>query len=216
MARFFTTPTIDTARIGKGIARTAGGARKGALDVGVFLPLGVFSAARDEVAGFDLKEARRLIGSLVGRGETRMSELGHVAQRGRTRVMRPVWRARNEGLRSVDEARARARLAGQDAEEATDSAKKRVTSATRRAEQKTSAAAASRGPTLSRVGAPRSARDLPITGYASLTADEVADRLGGLSQTDLAMIYKYEKAHDGRVTVLAAVEAKMIDLPIPT
>ena len=58
--------------------------------------------------------------------------------------------------------------------------------------------------------------DLPLVGYGALLADEVLIRLKGLTQSELAQIYKYERAHDNRTTVLEAVEARLVDLPLPT
>ena len=68
------------------------------------------------------------------------------------------------------------------------------------------------------VGAPEPARpeELPLIGYDALVAEEIVARLKGLTQSELAQIYKYEKAHDDRTTVLEAVEARLIDLPLPT
>ncbi len=45
--------------------------------------------------------------------------------------------------------------------------------------------------------------DLPIQGYDDLTAAEIADRLTGLSQIDLAKIDAYERKNDNRTTVLS-------------
>ncbi len=60
------------------------------------------------------------------------------------------------------------------------------------------------------------AKDLPIPNYGSLTAAEITGKLAGLTQTDLAKVYKYEQSHDNRRTVLDAIEGKLIELPIPT
>lgn len=58
--------------------------------------------------------------------------------------------------------------------------------------------------------------DLPIAGYTSLSAAEIPDRLAGLTQTDLAALFAYEKAHDSRTDVLEVIEGRMVDLPLPT
>jgi hypothetical protein len=57
---------------------------------------------------------------------------------------------------------------------------------------------------------------LPISGYDDKTVDEIVSKLDGLTNAELAKIYKYESANDNRTTVLHACESKMIDLPIPT
>jgi hypothetical protein len=54
---------------------------------------------------------------------------------------------------------------------------------------------------------------VPINGYDDLTAAEIVDRLRGLSQADLAAVERYERAHDGRSTVLGRIEALRGDEP---
>lgn len=78
------------------------------------------------------------------------------------------------------------------------------------------AASAAVAPKLPRVAAPKSASGLPISGYNSLTASDIVSRLQGLTQTDLARVYKYEQANEDRSTILEAIDSKLIDLPIPT
>ena len=101
------------------------------------------------------------------------------------------------------------RRRGNDAQE---SARSTVKKTAKRA-QAVSAAVA---PRLPRVAAPKSASDLPISGYNSLTAADIVSRLQGLTQTDLARVYKYEQANENRSTILEAIDSKLIDLPIPT
>lgn len=66
-----------------------------------------------------------------------------------------------------------------------------------------------------RVTIPDDPRGLPIKSYDSLGVDEIGDRLDGLTQTDLARLYGYERAHQDRSTVVDAIEARILDLPIP-
>jgi hypothetical protein len=66
-----------------------------------------------------------------------------------------------------------------------------------------------------RVATP-SQSDLAIARYDSLAVDEITGRLEGLTNTELAKIYKYEAANEGRSTVLSAIDSKMSDLPIAT
>ncbi|HEU4480967.1 MAG TPA: hypothetical protein VFS18_03705, partial [Actinomycetota bacterium] len=63
---------------------------------------------------------------------------------------------------------------------------------------------------------PVATNDLPLIGYDSLVAEEIVKRLDGLTQTELAVLYKYERAHDSRSTVLEAIDGKMVELPLPT
>ncbi|MGH2753430.1 MAG: hypothetical protein ACRDLB_03270 [Actinomycetota bacterium] len=81
------------------------------------------------------------------------------------------------------------------------------------------ARAGTRGPALGKLvsgSEPQRPEDLPIVGYDSLLAEEILVRLKGLTQSELAQVYKYERAHDNRTTILEAVEARLIDLPLPT
>jgi ferritin-like metal-binding protein YciE len=56
-------------------------------------------------------------------------------------------------------------------------------------------------------GATAKEEDLPIPGYDSLTADEIASRLSGLSQGDLIKVAAYERAHESRQTVLERIDS---------
>jgi hypothetical protein len=85
-----------------------------------------------------------------------------------------------------------------------------------RSTSKAAAASSAIAPKLPRVAAPRKASELPITGYGSLTAGEISTRLRGLTQTELAKVYKYEQAHEDRNTILDAIERRFVELPIPT
>jgi len=57
------------------------------------------------------------------------------------------------------------------------------------------------------------AAEAPIAGYDDLNATELVQRLGGLSQEQLAAVAAYERAHDARSTVLERVEALTEDQP---
>ena len=62
---------------------------------------------------------------------------------------------------------------------------------------------------------PADARDLPITGYSKLKVTDIRQRLDGLTQTQLASLYRFEKANQGRSGVLKALDKKMVRLPLP-
>jgi ferritin-like metal-binding protein YciE len=51
------------------------------------------------------------------------------------------------------------------------------------------------------------ADELPISGYDTLTADDIAGKLAGLSQRDLAKVDAYERANGDRSTVRARIDA---------
>ena len=55
--------------------------------------------------------------------------------------------------------------------------------------------------------------DLAITGYGDLTAEEIIERLPGLSQVDLAKIDAYERKNHNRSTVLHRVDSLRGDEP---
>lgn len=48
--------------------------------------------------------------------------------------------------------------------------------------------------------------DLPIAGYDDLRADEVIDRLNGLSDTDLGKVHAYERRTKNRKTIQDKIE----------
>ncbi|MET8944011.1 hypothetical protein ABZX30_10570 [Streptomyces sp. NPDC004542] len=56
------------------------------------------------------------------------------------------------------------------------------------------------------LGAVRSEEDLPIHGFSQLSTDQIHQRLGTLSQSDLTVIEAYERTHARRKGVLDAVE----------
>ena len=161
--------------------------RERALELGVYLPLGAYSAVRDEIVDLDPKRVRKLYDGLVDRGQNRIDD----AQK--------VLKTRTRGIRR----------------QAKDTAGD-VASTTRKATKKASTAANNIAPKLPRVAAPKTASELPIQSYNSLTASEITSRLKGLTQTELAKVYKFEKAHEDRATILEAIDSKLIVLPITT
>jgi hypothetical protein len=62
---------------------------------------------------------------------------------------------------------------------------------------------------------PADARSLPIAGYTKLSVAKITERLDGLTQTDLAALYRFEKANSGRAGVLKALDKRMVQLPLP-
>jgi hypothetical protein len=165
--------------------------RTRALEIGIYLPLGAYSKVRDQITDLDAAGLRKLYSDLVGRGQQRMQPMERAVRRRSARVERRVQESAGT-------------VASRTRREATKTA--------RRAE----AAASATAPKMPRVAAPTDASKLPIGRYDSLTADEIAQRTRGLTQTDLAKVYKYEKANQNRATVLEMIESKFIDLPIPT
>ena len=161
-------------------------AARRALEWSVYLPLGAYARVRDELADLDARQIRALYGDLVGRGQRRLEPFERAARRRAGRAGDEARAAAQRARRRADRSRARARTATADV-----------------------------APKLPRVGAPKRASDLPIKSYGSLTADEIVSRLRGLTQADLARVYKYEKAHQNRSTILDAIDSKLTPLPIP-
>lgn len=162
-------------------------ARDTALEMGVYAPLGVYAKVRDEIKDLDGRKLRRTYRNLVARGEARAEPLERVIKR----------RARDAEAKGADVA--------------TD-----MRRGVRKAEARGKAAGAVVSPKMPRVAAPRSASELAVKRYDSLTADEILERTRGLTQTDMARIYKYEKANQDRSTVLEGLESRFVELPIPT
>src|SRR4051812_18176553 len=64
-------------------------------------------------------------------------------------------------------------------------------------------------------GAPPTAGALPIRDYDKLNAEQVVERLRGLSQTELAKIAAYERRHDNRTSVTERISALQAREPWP-
>ena len=158
-----------------------------ALELGLYLPLGAYSRAREGLSDLTPVTLRRLFDDLVDRGQERTQSITRVVRR------------RSDQVEDV-------------AEKATATVQKQAKKTVKRA----SAASAPVTPKLPRVAAPKSASELPIASYNSLTASEVVTELRGLTQTQLAKVYKYEKANENRATILEAIDSKLSPLPIAT
>lgn len=179
----------------------------GALDATVHLPLGIYDRTREQLADVDAKRIRKafedLLEDFVDRGQDRVQPLER-------RLTRQRRRATSEASDAVAEVKRTTSEVKKTAKKTTKRAQKTTQKTARKATAKTSPSK------LPRAAAPRTAGELPIERYASLTAEEIVSRLAGLTQTDLARVYKYEKAHENRATILDAVDSKLVDLPIPS
>lgn len=162
-------------------------ARARVREVGIYAPLGAYDRARESVSDLDRGAVRRLYRDLVRRGERRVEPIEKRASREKNQI---AGRARD----TADRVRKSARVT----------------------QDRGRAAGAVIAPKLPRVAAPKRASDLPIQGYSKLQADEIVAQSRGLTQTDLAKIYKWEEAHQARATVLKGIESQFVDLPIPT
>ena len=161
--------------------------RERAVELGVYLPLGAYTALRDQVTSLDSKSVRKTLDRLVDRGQDRIEPLERALRR-----------------------------RGRKVERRASEAAKDVRSTARKTSKKAGAAANAIAPKLPRVAAPKNASELAIPSYNSLTAGEIVASLKGLTQTELAKVYKYESSKEARSTILEAVNGKLIELPIPT
>jgi hypothetical protein len=166
---------------------TLGRVRERAVELGVYLPLGAYSVVRDEISDLDSRRIRKLYNGLIDRGQNRLE---------------PVERTIRRRARKVED----------NIEDAGREVRKNVRKGAKRAD----AAVNEIAPKLPRVAAPKKASELPIKSYNSLTVSEITSQLQGLTQTELAKVYKWEKANENRSTILESIEAKFVDLPIPT
>jgi hypothetical protein len=164
--------------------------RSRAVEIGVYLPLGAYSRVRDQITDLNRRRIKKTFEDLIDRGQDRLQPIEKVV------------RSRTGDVRKSATSAARS---------AQKSAGKTVSKTTKRA----TGAAAAVAPKLPRVSVPKTASDLPIESYNSLTASEIVTRLSGLTQTDLAKVYKYERANEGRSTILETIESRVIALPIP-
>lgn len=161
--------------------------RSRAMELGVYLPLGAYATVREGITDLNRARVRKVYGELVDRGQDRMQPVERVVRR---RTQQVEDRAQE--------------VAGD------------VRKTARKTSARAGAAADVIAPKLPRVAAPKKASELPIKGYASLTAAEIVAETKGLTQTELARVYKFERANENRSTVLEAVESRFVELPIPT
>jgi hypothetical protein len=163
--------------------------RERAVEIGVYLPLGAYSRVRDQITDLNGRRVRKTFEDLIDRGQDRLQPIEKIVRR------------RSGDVR---------KRAGSAAKNAQKTAERTVKKTTRRA----STAASTAQPKFPRVATPKRASDLPIESYNSLTASEIVTRLQGLTQTDLAVVYKFERANEARSTILEAIEGKIVALPI--
>ena len=161
--------------------------RSRAMELGVYLPLGAYATVRDQITDLNAQRVRKAYTDLVDRGQDRIQ---------------PVERVVRRRTQQVEDR----------AQEVADDVRKTA----RKTSARAGAAADAVAPKLPRVAAPKKASELPIKGYEDLTAAEIVAATKGLTQTELARVYKFERANESRSTVLEAVESRFVELPIPT
>ena len=126
-----------------------------------------------------------------------------------------VVRAEVKGSPSYDIATTGAADSVRQAGAATQKAARKTSAATKRTARK-----ARKVPGVAQVegqvkGAVASEQDLAIANYDKLTAEEITNKLTGLSQIDLAKIDSYERRHQDRTTILSRVTSLRGNEPWP-
>jgi hypothetical protein len=164
--------------------------RERAVEFGVYLPLGAYARIRDGIAETGRPELRRMYEGLIERGQDRLQPIETVIKRNADRVTRRAAEAENRTERTV-------KKVARDPKQAAKTVKAEVTT-----------------PKMPRVATPKTASQLPIKGYNNLTASDITSQLRGLTQTELAKVYKWENANEGRQTILEAIEQKLQQLPV--
>jgi hypothetical protein len=165
-----------------------------AVDATVHLPLGIYDRTREELGDVDAKRLRKsfegLLEDFIDRGQDRVKPLER-------RLKREGRRAEAEISEAVDKAQRTTRETKKTAKRTTPRAQKTARKTTRRPS----------GPRPQRVAAARTAGDLPIASYGSLTADEIVDRLDKLDESELKTIRRYESETKMRSTVLERIDS---------
>ena len=168
-----------------------------AVRLGVYLPVGALLRLRAELAGLDRARVERLLDDLIDRGAERLGTPEALDRRDGRRT--DLTDGEALGLTDSEA------LDRRDGDHPSPSRRKR------RVTPRSSSSALE----SARVTIPEDPNDLPISSYDSLESSDVEDRLEALTQTDLAQVYGYERAHRDRPTVVNAIEARIVDLPIP-
>jgi ferritin-like metal-binding protein YciE len=95
----------------------------------------------------------------------------------------------------------------QKAARRTTTAARRTTTATQRKAPRSRKATVAPRPGGRITGVRASESQLPIRSYETQTADEVLEKLAGLSQVDLAKIDSFERQHENRSSILSRIAA---------
>jgi ferritin-like metal-binding protein YciE len=131
------------------------------------------------------------------------------------RLTEAVVRADVKGERSYDVTATGAAETVRESGKAAEKAARKATAATKRPARGVRKPAAAARAERRRNGAVAAGGELPVAGYETLTAEEITGKLTGLSQSELAKLDAYERAHRSRTTVLRRISALRADEPSP-
>jgi hypothetical protein len=173
------------------VSEAVGIAGTKAVEYGVYLPVGAYARVIEGISDLNRPRIRKTIVDLVDAGQGRVEP---VEKKIRQRANAFEVQVRTTTRRTADDVAKTARRSKNRAEAAVDTV----------------------APKLPRVATPKKAADLPIKRYNSLTANEIIAESKGLTQTELAKVYKFERGNENRSTVLQAIESHFTQLPIPT
>jgi hypothetical protein len=165
-----------------------------AVDATVHLPLGIYDRTREELAEVDATRLRKTFEEL----------LEDFIDRGQDRVKPLERRLKREGRKAEAEISDAAGKAQRTTRDLKKTAKRSRTRAQKTARKTTVRPS---GPRPQRVAPPRTAGELPIANYGSLTADEILDRLDKLDESELKTIKRYESETKMRSTVLERIDS---------
>ena len=126
-----------------------------------------------------------------------------------------VVRADVKGERSYEVTATGAADTVREASRPAKNAARKTTAATKRTARQSSKPPAVARAERQRNDAVAADGDLAIADYEALTAEEIAGKLTGLSQSDLAKIHAYERTHRNRTTVLSRIDTLRADEPSP-
>jgi hypothetical protein len=182
--------TASVERLRGGVDRFVGKA----VDAAVHLPLGIYDRTREELSEVDATRLRKTFEGL----------LEDFIDRGQDRVKPLERRLKREGRRAEAEISEAAGKAQRTTREVKKTAKRSTTRAQKTARKSTVRPS---GPRPERVAAPRTAGELPIANYGSLTGDEILDRLDKLDESELKTIKRYESETKMRSTVLERIDS---------
>ncbi|MBW3607156.1 MAG: ferritin-like domain-containing protein [Actinobacteria bacterium] len=172
------------------------------------------SIRRDEEAMLEaVRQELPALARAVARAEIGGDGSYDISESGAADALRDVAEETERTVRdAADETERTVRDAADETERTARSTAQKAKRTTARQARRVPGAAAAEGAAK---GAVASEEDLPISGYDSLTAEQIVKQLPALSQVDLTKVEVYERKTQDRSTVLERIEALRGDEPWP-